>query len=495
LRSKVCADERRGLPRGASLIKRLLFSGFIFGLLSSGAVCAEGVPYFASGIKIGEVDQNSAIVWVRLTREKRADFERLPILTKGLNSNEKSKVKMPIDVVPGMAGETRVKYLLEGEKSDVKYTEWVKVTAERDFTHQFKLKNLKPNCAYNCVVEARESGSEKPTTTMLGGFRTAPSVDQAETVRFIVTTCQAVRSIDAGADGHVAYKQMLEFAPDFFVHTGDILYYDKEPFCKNLAEARAKWGLIFSYGHNKKFHRHVSSYFMKDDHDTLKNDCWPGQSYGDLTFDQGLAIFREQVPLGEKTYRTIRWGRDVQIWLTEHRDFRSSNRMKDGPKKTILGKEQKAWLMKTMKASDATHKFLIVPGPIVGPDKKGKADNHSNKAFAHEGKELRDFLATLKNTYVICGDRHWQYCSKDPKTGVLEMGCGPINDQHMFGGAPKKDEIYHRFFGKKGGFLAITVEKGKAKAEWMSAQVPATTGKPKIRHTEVLGGEAKVGGH
>ncbi len=245
---------------------------------------------------------------------------------------------------------------------------------------------------------------------------------------------------------------------------------------------------MFSYGHNKKLHRHVSSYFMKDDHDTLKNDCFQGQTYGDMTFDQGLAIFREQVPMGEKTYRTYRWGKDVQIWLTENRDFRSHNGMKDGPDKTILGEEQKAWLKKTIAESDATHKFIITPGPIVGPDKRGKADNHSNKAFFNEGQELRDFIKTQKNTYVICGDRHWQYCSKDPRTGVLEMGCGPINDQHKYGGAPKADPTIHKYFGKRGGFLGISVEDGKAKAEWFTTNdVDPSTGKPKVGHTERLG--------
>lgn len=81
-----------------------------------------------------------------------------------------------------------------------------------------------------------------------------------------------------------------------------ILYYDKAPLCKNISQARAKWNLTFAYEHNLNFHRQVSSYFMKDDHDTLKNDSWPGQTYGNLTFDQGLEIFREQVPIGEKTY-------------------------------------------------------------------------------------------------------------------------------------------------------------------------------------------------
>ena len=464
--------------------------GFRFSLLLLiSAVCAFGEgPYFASGIKVGEVDQDSAIVWVRLSKEKAADFKRLPIFTEGLDAKAKDIDDMPTGVVAGMKGEARVRYWGKADKSDKLTTPWVAISAKGDFTHQFNLDLLMPNFRYEFVVEARKVGSKEISATMSGAFKTAPTSIQAVPVRFVVTTCPAVRSIDSGAEGHVAYKQMLEFKPDFFVHTGDILYYDKAPLCKNEAQARAKWNLMFSYGHNQKFHRYVSSYFMKDDHDTLKNDSWPGQKYGDLTFNQGLAIFREQVPMGEKTYRTVRWGRGVQIWMTENRDFRSANRMKDGPSKTILGKEQKEWLKKTMAESDATYKFLITPGPIVGPDKKGKADNHANKAFDHEGQELRDFIGKQKNTYVICGDRHWQYCSKDPKTGVIEMGCGPINDQHKYGGNPGEDAKYHRYFSKKGGFLGITVSGGQAKAEWFTTnEIDQATGKPKVRYTEKLG--------
>lgn len=462
--------------------------GLVFLALVSGFVNADEAPYFASGIKVGEVDQDSAIVWVRLTEEKSARFKKLPIFTKGLGDRVRDHGVMPTDAVPGMKGDARVRYWIKDQAAKKLSTAWSTVSQDTDFIEQFKIGNLRANSHYEFVVESRQSGVDEISSAISGAFKTAPTRDQAVPIRFVVTTCQAVRSIDSGAEGHIAYKQMLGFDPHFFVHTGDILYYDKAPLCKNRAQARAKWNLMFAYGHNRKFHRYVSSYFMKDDHDTLKNDSWPGQTYGDLAFDQGLAIFREQVPMGNKTYRTIRWGRDVQIWLTENRDFRSANTMKDGPLKTILGTEQKAWLKKSMAESDATYKFLITPGPIVGPDKKGKKDNHANKAFDHEGQELRDFLSQQKNTYVICGDRHWQYCSKDPETSVIELGCGPINDQHKYGGNPGTDPQYHRYFSSKGGFLGITVANGQAKAEWFTANdINQATGKPRVRYTEQLG--------
>ena len=116
----------------------------------------------------------------------------------------------------------------------------------------------------------------------------------------------------------------------------------------------------------------MASYFIKDDHDTWKNDCWPSMQsvyLGDFTFDQGKAIFLEQVPMGAKTYRTVRWGKDLQIWMVEGRDFRSPNTDPDGPDKTIWGAEQKAWFKRTVEESDATFRVLISPTPVVGPDR------------------------------------------------------------------------------------------------------------------------------
>lgn len=450
------------------------------------AMVSGAPPYLANGAKTGEVDASSAIVWTRLTAKPKADFARLPIFTQGLKHKDPDDGTMPPDVLPGADGEVRVRWWPAGGDGESKRSsDWVGVATANDFIHQFHLEGLHPATRYAYEIEARASGALEVSNQLTGHFQTAPLADQAAPVRFIVTTCQAIRSIDSGEQGHLAYRQMLKFQPDFFVHTGDILYYDKAPLAKSMPEARAKWNLMFAYESNRAFHQEVTSYFMKDDHDTLKNDCWPGQAYGDLTFDEGLKIFREQVPVGEKTYRTYRWGRDLQIWMTENRDFRSPNHIKDGPEKTILGAEQKRWLKKSLRESDATYKFVISPGPLVGPDKRGKNDNHANKGFYHEGQELRDFLSAMPNTYVICGDRHWQYLSKDPQTGLLELGCGPVNDEHNYGGNPGKIPEYHEFFSKQGGFLGITVADGKARAEWYGTGVPSAH--PPVRFTRVLG--------
>ena len=212
--------------------------------------------------------------------------------------------------------------------------------------------------------------------------------------------------------------------------------------------------------------RGTSTYWLKDDHDTLSNDCWPGMKAGELTFAEGQRIFREQAPLGPSDYRTVRWGRDLQVWFTDGRDFRSPNNMPDGPEKTIWGAEQKAWFKRTVKGSTATWKVLISPTPLVGPDRAtGKNDNHSNAGFSHEGDELRAWIKAnvTENFFVITGDRHWQYHSVHPETGVQEFSVGAASDSHA-GGTPGENKAYHRFHRVKGGFLSVELTPGKGES-------------------------------
>ena len=135
--------------------------------------------------------------------------------------------------------------------------------------------------------------------------------------------------------------------------------------------------------------------------------------------------------------------------------------MKDGPEKTIWGKDQKAWLFRTMKESNATWKVIISPTPLVGPDRLNKKDNHSNAGFQHEGDEVRRWLKenVPGNGFVVCGDRHWQYHSVHPLTGLHEFSVGAASDVHA-GGTPGENKEYHRFHRVKGGFLSV-VARGK----------------------------------
>jgi alkaline phosphatase D len=133
--------------------------------------------------------------------------------------------------------------------------------------------------------------------------------------------------------------------------------------------------------------------------------------------------------------------------------------MPDGPDKTIWGKEQLEWFKQGYAASDASFKILISPTPIIGPDRPQKKDNHSNANFSFEGNLIRNLIGGNKNTFVICGDRHWQYVSKHAKTGTHEFACGPASNEHA--GGWKKDEKYpeHEYLNIVGGFLRVETNR------------------------------------
>ncbi|NOX56111.1 MAG: alkaline phosphatase [Planctomycetes bacterium] len=464
------------LPRA---VRQSLFAWMVIAVPISAAVAAEG-PYQATGFKIGEVTDRSAIVWTRLTLRPEPNPPDAPMVQfRYAEQPEQRRAKRRkrqrvIGVVypdgltvadirhaaPGSAGQVRVRYRPEGANR-WEQTEWADVNPERDFTHQFELTGLRPNTRYEVQVEGRRSANAELGQVRIGRFRTAPAPDQPARVVFTVSTGQGFGDQDR-PDGFNIYPEMLKLDPSFFVHTGDIVYYDK--LAKTIELARYHWQRTYSRPTNVAFHCQVASYFIKDDHDTWQNDCWPSMKNDKMfrfTFQQGLAVFREQVPMGRgPTYRTYRWGKDLQVWLVEGRDFRSPNPMPDGPEKTIWGKTQKEWFKRTVQQSDATFRILISPTPLVGPDRDSKHDNHANKDFAHEGNELRRFIGRQKNMVVICGDRHWQYMSIDPATGVREYSCGPASDQHA-GGWRNSDfrPDRHRYLQVIGGFLSVTVDR------------------------------------
>lgn len=422
----------------------------------------EGGPYQATGTRVGEVTDSSAIVWTRLTRHAQRNHDGVVIGGRVTDRQNFEATNTPRDEIegacPGSPGRIRVRYGNDEELSDAVATPWSEVDATTDFIHQFALTGLKPGTRYYYASEATAAGETSAPDAFRGQFETAPRRDTPSDLRFCVMTCQGYPDRDH-ADGHPIYPAMLALDPKFITMTGDLVYYDSnEPRAVNPGLARLHWERMFSLPRLMEAMRSCGTYWLKDDHDTLINDTWPGMNAGELTFEEGQKIFRQQAPLGDAIYRTFRWGRDLQVWLTDGRDFRSPNDIPDGPDKTIWGAEQKAWFKQTVAESDATWKVLISPTPLVGPDRPGKNDNHSNSGFTHEGNELRAWLQehAPDNFFVVCGDRHWQYHSVHPTTGVQEFSAGPASNSHA-SGTPGENREYHRFHKVQGGFLCVEV--------------------------------------
>jgi alkaline phosphatase D len=409
----------------------------VFFIATSAMASADG-PFLSNGVKIGDVDQHSVVLWTRLGSSKSYD----PVTY----------------AIPASGGQIKIDYRIQGT-DQVKSTGWRDLTPADDSTFKTRLDDLEDGTRYQINLRARGGPDQPDSDSLQASFATAPSIETAAPVQFVIMTCQKFLDLDDGENGFLTYKTLAGMKLDFASHTGDAVYYDQEPLlAKNAADARTHWHRMYSLPNVRTFNTRVPVFMIKDDHDTLKDDCYRGQSYGELTFESGVEIHRQQNPVGASPYRTVRWGEDLQVWFVEGREFRSKNSEPDGPMKTILGAEQIRWLKRSVAESDATFKIYVSATPLVGPDREKKSDNHSNSNFQYEGRWLRAFLAE-HDVISINGDRHWQYVSRDGTTGLWEFGTGPVLDARAQGWKQDDKRPEHRFLRVAGGFLLGNVDR------------------------------------
>lgn len=478
------------------------------------AACQEGTqttagPYFGNGVHNGWADQTSISLWTRLTNRPDGNMTGAQFLDINQETHKRLRNLTDLDSLhgtqipagltldemigacPGATGEVQLQYFPEGQVDKKQTIAWQAVDPNKDHTLQWKLTNLQPGTRYQLQLQARPGLEATPTDTLDGSFYTPPAAtDEQKDVRFCVVTCHDFIRRDDLANGHKIYPKMEALSPDFYVHAGDIEYYDKPlPYAMTEEMMHFKWNRLFALPFQRSFFNHHTTYFMKDDHDVLADDAFPGMTYGTVNYERGLEIFdQEQFPSNDKRYKTIRWGKDLQIWIVEGRNYRSKNTDPDGPEKTIWGKEQKQWFFETVSASDATFKVLLTSTPILGPDRKSKRDNYSNSNFQYEGQEIRDFINEQENFFICNGDRHWQYVTHFEGTNLWEFSSGSGADAHAGGWKQEDVRPEHRFLRVKGGFLTGTVsrDEGQSKLVFQHFDVEG-----KVMHTEEFLGSTK----
>jgi alkaline phosphatase D len=442
------------------------------GTLLSVAVCRgqqDSQSRQATGVKIGEVTPDSVVIWARRT----ASANRLAdgIVRRGAGKNASAPqpgqdVNRFEGACPGGNGYMRLIVEPVSGRGRKRTIDWVELNPDRDYTEHFRVSGLEPASSYRYIVESREGRSRRVDAPLGGQFRTAPAVASNAPIHFALTSCQKYSETDR-PDGFHMYESLAKVNADFFVSCGDNVYYDSDdPVVNGIAVARYHWQRMYSMATLRNCLRNVPGYWQKDDHDVYSDDSYPGmqtQKMLPFQFAEGQRLFREQIPgPSDKTplYRRFRWGTEVEIWLPEARDYRSPNPEPDGPTKSIWGPDQKRWLQETLANSPARWKFVINPNPVIGPDHGRKRDNHANPTFATEGREFRQWLKANVDGSVILmnGDRHWQYHSVDPETGLNEFGCGAASDSHSVMPSGGEDVRYHRFLRAKGGFMTCRVD-------------------------------------
>lgn len=91
----------------------------------------------------------------------------------------------------------------------------------------------------------------------------------------------------------------------------------------------------------------------------------------------------------------MRWGRHVELFVLDTRSFREPNDRPDtGPApKTLLGAEQRAWLLDALAGSDATWKVVVSSVPLAIPTgrpaaRDGWSDLGGETGFEREARAL-----------------------------------------------------------------------------------------------------------
>jgi alkaline phosphatase/alkaline phosphatase D len=444
-------------------------SPWILSALAAFTVPLSAEPNHAQGEMAGEPTATTVLLQSRLTS--------LP--GPGLDARAD---------IPGAAGVACFEWSESPDFTEAKRSDWLTAVPESDFIVRTKLEDLKPGTLYHYrLVFGTDEASAKAGPVR--SFKILADPASGAPLTFIMGSCQNYAFFMNGANGKggqasdedkrlgfPAYAAMLARKPDFFIGTGDIVYYDHpaKTAAKTLPELRRKWHEQFRFPRMIDFFAVTPAYWSKDDHDFRYNDADLGGNTLPAP-DTGIEIFREQMPIHpagdttSPTYRTHRVHKHLQLWFVEGRDYRSPNAMPDGPEKTIWGAEQRDWLQRTLKESDATWKVIITPTPMVGPDRDSKKDNHTNtRGFRQEADRFFAWLKEndIENVMSFCGDRHWQYHSVHP-SGFEEFSCGALNDENAIRGekpgGPKSTDpeglVDQRFLYSEptGGFLQVTI--------------------------------------
>ena len=426
-------------------------------LLACGAAFDLGVGAF-------EVGPRSAILWTRAT--------------PSLPEARSQRVVLELATDPGFQTIVRQRV--------------VRARARHDFTLRARVSGLKPAARYWYRFRAVEG--DVSFESRVGSFLTAPDPREAAPLRFVVSGDSNYGFTRRNDLDFYVLSAAADEQPDFFVYYGDTVYADSGILpggadAVTLDEYRTVHRLTRSDPHLQELLATTGTFSGWDDHE-VRND-YDGETVEPERFAAGARAFFEYLPLRPqpgsgrfRTDRTVRWGRDAELFFLDGRQFRSAERFcnassPDGPEapdtlfspfaededivaqvlppdlleaasalllpsdpdcaqqlladpeRSLLGRAQLARLKRQLLASDATFKILVNDVPISSllffPYDRWEG-------YLAERQELLDFVAENldpSRVLVLTTDFHTNLAVRRPE--LTELIVGPIG-QSTFGG-------------------------------------------------------------
>lgn len=373
-----------------------------------------GMP---SGLSVGEVNTNSAILWSRASGPGK--------LIATLTEADSDGVALT-----GRFGRKRV---IRGRWNSMQAA-----TAGSDFTAKLWVPALKPGTKYQVSLQF-EDESGQLSEPESGSFGTAggffrPGHSRPQKFVWSGDSTGQGWGINPELGGMRGYQAMLDTAPDFFIHSGDSIYADNpiqtevkeadgqiwrnlvteevSKVAESLTEFRGRHRYNQLDQNLRALYSRVPVLAQWDDHET-HNNWYPGQILDDPRYTEKrvdvLAVrarqaWQENIPIGDaslswrsggfspqRIYRKVGRGPALDVFALDMRTFKSPNTEGKEPYETqIFGAEQTEWLIREVCRSRATWKVICndLPLGLVVPDGKNQESLSNGDNGKPLGKEL-----------------------------------------------------------------------------------------------------------
>lgn len=355
--------------------------------------------------------------------------------------------------------------LLEGGRT-------IERTAHVEHAHDhaaaIAFEDLSPDTSYEVEVWFEADVRDVSATRIVnrGSFRTAPDRDAARPVRFAFGGDVAGQNVCRDRfDGLPIFRELARDRLDFFVALGDMVYADGDCRARgrygneqvpgptrdaeDVEGYRARWRYVRADPGEIELHANTPVYAIWDDHE-IADDFDPATdaSHRSPNLPSARRAFFEWNPVRGtsdepyRLHRSIRWGRHLELFVLDTRQYRDPDRLADDPSsdKTMLGDEQRAWLARGLTESDATWKVVVSSVTIAVPSgdlglRDGWASHGTGRGFE---SELRTIFAGARDAGVtglvfLAADVHFAAVFRHrpfedaPWFEVRELVAGPLH--------------------------------------------------------------------
>jgi alkaline phosphatase D len=392
---------------------------------------------FRGGVAAGDVTSSSAVLWTRAPRTGRV---LLTIATR---------FGAPVGRFP-----------LAARTAD-------------DRTVQRVIRGLEPATRYRYFF------TQGRATSAIGSFSTAPAANASATVRFAIS---GDADATPGANGRPAYnrfevyQRMRAEENDFNVNLGDTIYSDSEvggaPVARTAAEKWGKYRLGLGLPALYALRASAGLYSHWDDHEFVNDFSRP--EHGEAIYRAGVKAFRDYSPVTYSSrlglYRTIRWGRHLELFFLDERSFRSAKATQacngdlaptapqavrdafaalapplrnpvsstclaalEDPRRTMLGARQYAAFTRAIARSTATWKVVVNEVPIQQyyalPYDRWEgyaAERERLLRFLRENVRNVVFLTTDTHAHLVNEIRSRTLSATPDGYGIWEVVTGPV---------------------------------------------------------------------